>query len=140
MTRPRAGVSALAGWRTFLLSLRNVCLPSQSKEQEPVPSGAGDFDGDSAERPVLPPVVLEPVVQHFDDVSSTFKVPSQERPGHGQAVVTTTAARPDGGHSGPTGRAAGRPKILRRSNPKMASVGDPQRAPPPPSRQPPLGV
>src|ERR1022692_1906506 len=116
MTRPRAGTST-ASWRTLLLALRNVGLPSQSEEQEAVPARAGDFDGDSAERPVLPPVVLEPVVEHFDDVSPTFKFPGQQRPGHGQAAIPAAAARSDGGHCGPTGHAAGRPEVLGRPNP-----------------------
>src|ERR1017187_613786 len=122
MTRPRAGASALAlaaSWRTLrvALALRNVGLPSQSEEQEAVPSRAGDFACDGAERPVLPPVVLEPVVEHFDDVSPTFKVPGQQRPGHGQAAIPAAAARSDGGHCGPPGHAAGRPEVLGRPNP-----------------------
>src|ERR1039458_2670749 len=102
MTRPHAGVSALAvSWRTFRLGLRTVCPPSQSEEQEAVPARAGDLAGDGAERPVLPALVLEAVVQHLDQVRVPLKVPGQQRPGNGQAAIAAATDRPDGGSRGP---------------------------------------
>ena len=68
--------------------------PAQAEEGPAVPSRAGDGAGDGGERAVGPPLELEAVGQHRDDVLDALVLPDQPGPGD-RPVVGADPAQDD---------------------------------------------
>src|SRR5229473_6680 len=59
----------------------------ESEEQQAVPAGAGDCEGDGAERAVMLRLILEAFVQHLDDDLTSLVAAGEQRSRLGQPSI-----------------------------------------------------
>src|ERR1039458_4829002 len=111
--RRRAGGTFPSGLLLRMMMLLST-LAGQPKEGETVPAGAGDGNGNGAERGITVILKAEPVRQNLDQKGPSLPLPGEQGTRQGQAAISRAAALLA---SGTDWSALDRQEVARRDDP-----------------------
>src|SRR5580658_3145695 len=89
--RNRRGVSQARSPRSLRMAALLASLVCQSEEGHAIPAGAGDGHGDGGERRIMLSLVLEAILQNFDQNRAPFPLAPEDRAGYGDPAIQWAA-------------------------------------------------